>query len=499
MTNAVRFGCLFLWLLVLGGCHPGRAVLPPGTMTELDRNQYSDNMSLLAHHFPGDNRPGKLQMMAIGDRRYLFQFVFPGENWDWVFARGEILDVTDPLHPVVVNDFGFRGYSINLAWHAPSSRWILMEVQGTFGDPYDWAPGPRGFRLLDVTDPTEVTVISSFSTDGGDPSRIWQGGSGTHRDYWDGGRYAYVGAADRDAYYPEREHGMARYSRSLRIIDMLDPAQPKEVGRWWVPGQRRDEEDARSKWRSRNDPLAYDNFHGPMYVPKKVEEGGRYGYGGWGAFGVLIHDVSNPSAPSLVGHWDTDSYIPGPVIPHHTVDVTRLDRGFVITTPEAIATECQEAWHESHLLDVEDPMNIRWLASLPSPTPPSEAPYDDFCQKPGRFGPHNAAHLKAPGRPDPNFAIYTYFNAGVQAFDLSDPRDPKISGYFIPEQGGRMENPESYERGTDSVFVEWDRRLVWVASNTGLYLLATPLLGDPVLGALEVEEWSLPGLNAGHP
>ena len=69
-------------------------------------------------------------------------------------------------------------------------------------------------------------------------------------------------------------------SRSRLVIDLLDPSNPKEVARWWVPGQRRDEKDTPSKWRSRGDPLAFENFYGPMYVPKKVEDGGRYGYAG---------------------------------------------------------------------------------------------------------------------------------------------------------------------------------------------------------------------------
>ena len=38
-----------------------------------------------------------------------------------------------------------------------------------------------------------------------------------------------------------------------------------------------------------------------MYVPWRIEDGGRYGYGGWGSFGLLVHDLSNPRKPLLVG------------------------------------------------------------------------------------------------------------------------------------------------------------------------------------------------------
>jgi hypothetical protein len=413
-------------------------------------------------------------------------------------AEGQILDVTDPLAPVIVNRKAFDAFSINLAWHAASSRWVLMESRTTFGDPAGWAPGLRGVRFLDVTDPADVREISSYSTDGADPSRIWQTGSGTHRDFWDGGRYAYLGAADEDAYFPERDQPASNYSRSLQVVDLEQLESPVLASKWWVPGQKRSETEARARWRSSADPKAYDTFHGPEYVPQRIEDGGRYGYGGWGTFGVLIHDLSNPLEPKLVGRWDTPEYQPGPMMPHHTVDVTRLDRGFVITSPESMVTECQEAWHESWILDVRDPTKIRALAKLPKPAPPDDARYDDFCLKRGRFGPHNAPHLKAPGKPHPNFTLYTYFNGGLQGFDLSDPSQPRISAWFIPPQAGQIDSRESHERSTDSVFVEWDRNLIWLATNNGLYLLASPELGEPVIEARAVTEWSLPGLNVGH-
>ena len=219
----------------------------------------------------------------------------------------------------------------------------------------------------------------------------------------------YLGAAPNDDFrYPDKAQGLlSAYTRVLQIVDVADLEHPQLVSRWWVPGQHVDEVEARDMWRSKGDEYAYENFHGPMYVPKRVEDSGRYGYGGWGTFGVLIHDLSDPARPVLVGHWDTPEYVPGPMMPHHTVDVTRLDRGFVIASPESIATECQETWHESWVIDVRDPKKPVALSKLPVPTPPTDAPYTNFCHKRGRFGPHNAPHLKAPGRPHPNFTAYT--------------------------------------------------------------------------------------------
>ena len=496
MTHRIA---LVLFGVALVACSGLPVEVPPGTLAELDRREYVHRLKVLAHHFPGGNRPGKMQMMALGDRRYLFQLTFPKGEWDFLRAQGQILDVSDPLAPVIVNEDAFLGFSINLAWHAPSARWVLMESMTTFGAPASWAPGLRGVRFIDVTDPRNPTPISSYSTDGGDPDRIWQGGSGTHRDYWDGGRYAYLGTAGEDAFFEDRVREWLKYSRSLQVVDLADLSNPQLAGSWWVPGQKRDEVEARDRWRSKADPLAYDNFHGPEYVPRRIEDGGRYGYGGWGTFGVLIHDLSDPTAPRLVGRWDTPEYVPGPMMPHHTVDVARLDRGFVITSPESMVTECQEAWHDSWIVDVRDPANPATIAMLPRPTPPPDADYESFCEKRGRHGPHNAPHLKAPGRPHPDFTWHTYFNGGLQGFDVSDPEAPRIRSWFVPAQAGDVDAPESHERSADNVFVEWDRKLIWLGTNNGLYLLSSPDLGEPVVEPLRVSEWSLEGLNAGHP
>jgi hypothetical protein len=127
-----------------------------------------------------------------------------------------------------------------------------------------------------------------------------------------------------------------------------------------------------------------------------------------------------------------------------------------------------------------------------------QVPVGNFCDKRGRFGPHNPPHLKAPGRPHPNFTAYTFFNAGLQFYDIKDPAKPQNNGYFIPPQAGGLDDYLSYPRDTDNVFIEWDRKLMWVGTGTGIYLVTSPLLGEPVLERMPVKEWALAGLNVGH-
>jgi len=132
------------------------------------------------------------------------------------------------------------------------------------------------------------------------------------------------------------------------------------------------------------------------------------------------------------------------------------------------------------------------------PTPPQDAPYGTFCDKRGRFGPHNPPHLKAPGKPQANFTAYSFFNAGAQLYDIENPRAPRNIGYFIPPQPGGLDDYLSYPRDTDNIFIEWDRNLMWVGTGTGLYLVTCPALGKPVVEPRPVAGWSLAGLNVGH-
>jgi hypothetical protein len=79
-----------------------------------------------------------------------------------------------------------------------------------------------------------------------------------------------------------------------------------------------------------------------------------------------------------------------------------------------------------------------------------------------------------------------------------------VTAYFVPEQGGKdthwvpLTGPmDETIRTVDNVFIEWDRKLIWAATDSGLYLLSAPALGKPMLIPMPVREWTLPSINAG--
>ena len=493
-----------------------RIAPPPKPVTEtapLEKRSYIKNLEILATHFHNTVRGGKIQMMALGEHRYLVQSrAIPAEGTgggsrhggiDYV---GQIIDVTDALHPkVVADDTWPDAFQIQVAWNDKAKKWVAITNESVFPPQ---KPGFRGVKLYDITDPTSPKLISRFSTDGGDPTREKQDSMGSHRNYYDGGRYAYLTAMPSSDFILDptfETYTWGGIQGGFEIVDVLDIAKPQLTAEWHIPGQRVDEADERSNWRSAGDLGATNFLHGPVYVPQRVEDGGSLGYGPWGSLGMVITDISDPQNPKMVSQWAPEEYVAGGM-PFHTVDVARLNRGFVITNPESFMSHCRESWHDSYVIDVSDPAHPKKRAVLPIPVPPKEAPYKSFCERYGRFGTHNPPHIKAPGKPDPDFTCYTYFAAGLQCYDIKDPSNPKISAYFVPEQGTDDSEIEANPgpmgksiRTADNVFIEWDRKLIWLATDSGLYLLSAPALGTPETGAMRVSEWVFPSINKGHP
>src|ERR1700692_389819 len=85
----------------------------PQSLSYLDRRAYIHNMEILAHFMPGQPRNGKMQMMSIGNRRYMFQ-------------QGDVIDLSDVRKPIVFNKGGFQGNQVQVAFNKDLKKWILM-------------------------------------------------------------------------------------------------------------------------------------------------------------------------------------------------------------------------------------------------------------------------------------------------------------------------------------------------------------------------------------
>jgi hypothetical protein len=94
----------------------------------------------------------------------------------------------------------------------------------------------------------------------------------------------------------------------------------------------------------------------------------------------------------------------------------------------------------------------------------------------------------------------SYFSAGIRLYVVSNPRDPREVAYFVPRRDGELSDFDSWRRGTtETVFIEWDRNLIWVGTHEGTYCMSSPALGKPVLEPRPVSEWTVPHANRGAP
>lgn len=352
-----------------------------------------------------------------------------------------VVDVTDPAAPTVL---------AQLPTVADHVRCNSLGVSGTtliIAQNTDEPGQPLGgARIYDVSDPAKPQEVAFFDTSGG-PSR------GAHFVWFVDGAYAYLstGAPDFEPAVPPRGD-----DQFLMIVDVRDPRNPQEVGRWWMPGQRAGEPGAPLPRTTSRDGV---RLHTACVFPERPDRL----YAGWIDGGVVILDISDKTKPTLVGQrsWypTTQGYIAHSALP-------LLDRHVVVATQEANRERCEDWPKPLWTVDISDEANPREITQFPYP-----ANLEQFCRAGGRFGAHNI-HMN---RPQPHSArltqtiVASFFNAGVRVYSIVDPNRPEEIGYLVPAA------PPSSPSGTiqiNDVFVD-ERGLIYAADRTtgGLYIM----------------------------
>jgi len=379
--------------------------------------------------------PFKLAIQEVGGRWYLYM----GHLWDSTWS---IMDVTDPREPKVLKVIA-----------GPPNTWTLqMELEdGKMVTPLQrktaiWGgdeskPFEEGFLIWDVSDPVNPKRLNHFKT----------GGTGSHRLGYFGGPYVHLSSHDLEGF-------------TGSVYQIVDWQKNAEVGRWWVPGQRRGE------------PPDTASLHGPPYVVDNLA------YIPYGQAGLVILDIKDATKPQLVSRLDFHPPFGSTSVGTHTA-LPLKGRGLAIVSSEAIRFQCDEPLPFAGIVDIKDPKNPRLLSLLPVPVPPPDSPYRNFCEKPGRFGPHNTNHHQHSRFVDHNENIlyFTYFNAGLRVFDISDARLPREVAYFIEPTPGKLANrrsPANLARLgctsctiAEDVLVDTRGYIYLTDSNQGLWIL----------------------------
>ncbi|NRQ37919.1 hypothetical protein HII36_39735 [Nonomuraea sp. NN258] len=337
----------------------------------------------------------------------------------------------------------------------------------------------KGFKVYRLDGPRrkDWTLLSTVTTDPTltDPKPGVQQGSGSlDVPYWTGGKYMFIAVAPLDS-WSNTEVPTYLYSPGYQAYDMSDLKRPKLVGEWHRPGQVAGEAAYAKNPRCGNR-TSWMGARMPLFVS------GKYGFAALGGFGLSILDISDPARMREVSHLDLPMSVGGTEADN--VDVSQYEKtGMVYVSGYPLGEDCHEPYKEVYQVDARNPAEPRIVGVLPRPKPAAGAKFADYCQRGGSFGPKRTGSYTSPGDPKQGLIPYAFYNAGVQFFDVRDAKRPKIAAQFVP--AGFSSRVPDYALGnqTHAIYVEWDRKIVWVFTNDGMYALSSrQLLGAPTLG-----------------
>jgi hypothetical protein len=286
--------------------------------------------------------------------------------------------------------------------------------------------GNVAHEVWDVTEPARPAIVTT----------VLQGLNATHKNWWecDTG-IAYLVSDGRPSGW--------RTNRMTKIYDLGDPAQPRFVRDFGLPGQQP----------GASGP-APEGLHGAIAFRNRVYI--AYGTGSRGTLQIVDRDkllngnpqIADRFAPTVenlvypqIGRLDMSPDWGGhtafPVLGVPVADwagnAAGRIRDFVLLISESLRNECQEVRQLSFMVDISDP-------SKPFPVSTFGVPESSghFCSRGGRFGPHSSNESFTPiyyGR----LVFIAYFNAGVRAVDIRDPFNPREAGFYIPAVTSRTD------------------------------------------------------------
>ena len=396
------------------------------------------NMRLISHHdLNGFGNIGEgVHLHVTGDGRRILYLAHESAPKDITSV-----DVTDVANPRVM-------VQTELPYpHLRSNSLAIVDdvMLVAYQSQRPGQPG-TGMGVYDIADAAGVPRRIGFLDLGGPYSR------GCHCLWWVDGEYAHLstGAAD---FQPRNQLDDQFYM----IVDVRDPTNPVEAGRWWVPGTREGDEAPPIQRHPLID--SGHRLHNANVYPQRPDRA----YCCYLDSGVFILDISDKADPSVVGSINVAPPFPGFC---HTA-LPFFSRDLMVVTHEAVKENGEDHPKLIWMMDIREESNPVIISTFPMPDT------NDFFNRGGRFGAHNVFENQ-PG-PTCFFSetlVYgTFFNAGVRVFDTSNPFQPEEVAYFVPPvPAGAASN------GINDVYVD-ENGIMYVVDRLkgGLYILELTL------------------------
>ena len=443
---------------LLAACKEPRGAPRPATPPGFQAH----NVEVIAYH-DLDRRPGfKMTILERDGRWLLYTGCFWHRGWN-------IVDVTDPTRPELVNFIPGPANTFTLQVDLADNTLITGLEQGLGNAPWGLdtsAPNEEGVLLWDLTDPVRPRRVGHYRT----------GGRGTHRNGYQGGRYMHLAA------------GAPGFDGNIyQIVDIKDRGHPREVGRWWVPGQQQGSEAPRPSATQREEMQAHGlcnidakdvSLHGPAVI-----EGNR-AWLPYGAAGVIVLDIADVTRPRQIARIPFTPPFHSTFGVHTVLPVPERNIAFVNSEDTSYG---RGAAHFAGIVDIRDRSKPHLISLFPEPLPPEGATFRSFSERPGWSGPHNVNQLQHnPAVQRQGDLFYNaHFNAGLRIYDVSHPRLPREVGWFLPPDPAERLGPMPEGRlvsQTEDVLVDRRGNIFITDKNQGLWILryVGPKAGGPV-------------------
>ena len=384
------------------------------------------NMLLIGHNAlngHGDGGEGLAIQQRPDGRRILF-IAHEGET-----TCLSIVDVTHPEAPALLNQLPSPAPGITRCNSLGLSGNVLVVANQTM----KMGQSPAGMWVLDISDLARMQnarslqdlALSFFDTSG-------PNSRGVHWLWFVDGEFAHLssGAHDSNPANPKDD-------QFYLIVDLRDPRQPREAGRWWLPGTQKTDDCLPACLPIRHPIDDGYRAHNIEVFPDRPDRA----YVGYIDGGQLILDISRLAdvragrvqsfSPRLVSRLKFSPPYPAWT---HTVQPI-FSRGLATVSDEAVMETCRDAPKLVWLVDIRDETNPVILGTAPLPENAG-----DLCTRGGRSGAHNL-QPNLPGATSAqlkNTFVGTFFNAGVRIYRLLDvpvpnaPPQIKEVGFFVP-------------------------------------------------------------------
>lgn len=323
-----------------------------------------------------------------------------------------IVDVRDPKNPktlsILKTPVGTHSHKVRVE----GDIMVINREVNPFqpGAPADYK---GGLGIYDVSKPSEPRLITQWETEG----------MGVHRFDFDG-RYAYISPTAK-----------GYVGNIVMILDLADPSKPKEVGRWWMPGQWIEGGETPS-WKGTDR-----RCHHPLRVGNRLYT--SYWHGGF-----VILDIDDMSKPKQVSAFNTYPAFPWPTHTCLTLPYLLQNRRIMLLASEDAGRARDFYPAFLWVYDITD-------EKQPIPFASYQVAGIDGTPQPEFTGVHQPSEV-IRGTEIP----VAWFAYGLRVLDFANPHAPKEVAWYMPDPAS---DPRAGGRAqSNDVTIDDDRGLIYL-------------------------------------